>query len=159
MKKSYTSINDPAAPVHEPAIAYAVSPGQAGIKSGYDQLLAILETPVYQGKLLRLVLEVTGLPLVYLAEVVFEMTPKTLNTYIKDVKKSLPARYTEHAYRLLELYYYGAEVLGDLDTMRRWMSRQAYGMHRRVPMTYLNTLTGIEFIRAELVRIEFGATA
>ena len=150
---------DPVVLVQEPAAAYSVGFGQDELKDRNDQLLTILETPAYQGKLLRYVLEVTGLPLTYLAEVVFEMTPKTLNTYIKDVHKALPVRYTEHAHRLLELYDYGAEVLGDLDTMRRWMSREAYGLNRRIPMTYLNTLTGIEFIRAELVRIEFGATA
>lgn len=148
----------------EPELAYTYSRPNypdliGGEKYSYGPLLAVLGHPSYQGRFLLKLQEVSGLTLVYLAEEVFGMTAKTMNTYIKDVHKPLPARFTEHAHRLYELYNFGAEVLGDLDTMRRWMSRPAYGLHQRVPLSLINTLTGIEYIRDELVRIEFGATA
>ena len=103
-------------------------------------------------------LSLTGLPGKFIAEEVFEISPKTLTSYKKS-KKELPVRINEHILKIKELYKKGVELFEDIERFNNWLKNESYGLGNIKPNTLLNSITGIDLIYEELVRIEFGATA
>jgi uncharacterized protein (DUF2384 family) len=102
--------------------------------------------------------EITGLNLNFLAEQVFEITPKTLGTY-REKGKYLPRRSFENSIKLKELYHKGHELFGSTDAFNKWLNTKSYGLNNIVPISLIGYSTGIDVIYEELARIEFGATA
>lgn len=109
-------------------------------------------------KLFTDLFEKTGLSLNFLAEKVFEMTPKTIRKY-KTEKIKLQARVIEHIVQLMGLYTLGKEIFGSVNEFNEWMSDESVGLGYNVPNQLLNTSTGLSLVYEELKRIEFGATA
>jgi hypothetical protein len=99
----------------------------------------------------------TGLSIKFLAEYVFEITPKTYTSYTKDRK--LPNHIVEKTIKLGELYIKGEELFGTVEKFNEWLKKESYGLNNQIPTNLLNTIIGIEFIMDELYKIEFGATA
>ncbi len=93
-----------------------------------------------------------------LAEVVFGISLKTMLRYKQDKKKLTP-RSSETALKLFALYKQGIAVFGSTEAFNRWLSKPAFGLGNQIPMNLLNTATGIDLIREELTRIEFGNLA
>ena len=83
---------------------------------------------------------------------------KTFNNY-RDKKIALDAVTSEKLLKLFALYSKGAEVFGSLDAFTDWLSKPAYGIGNQVPEDIIDTVTGIDLINEELVRIEFGDLA
>jgi uncharacterized protein (DUF2384 family) len=100
----------------------------------------------------------TRLPVKTLAEQVFEVTPKTLNTY-RITGKNIPMHVRELSIKLSGLYAKGNRVFGSTDNFNDWLKKKSYGLGGMKPIELLNTVTGIEMISDELVSIEFGTTA
>jgi len=102
--------------------------------------------------------EITGLNLGFLAQQVFEITPKTLSSY-REKGKYLPKRSVENSIKLKELYHKGQELFGSTDAFNKWLNTKSYGLDYMVPISLIGYSTGIDIIYEELSRIEFGATA
>jgi Protein of unknown function (DUF2384). len=100
----------------------------------------------------------THLPIKTLAEQVFELTPKTLNSY-RASGRNIPMHVRELSIKLNELYAKGNRVFGSIDSFNDWLKKKSYGLGGLIPIELLNTVTGIEMISDELVSIEFGTTA
>ncbi len=83
---------------------------------------------------------------------------KTFQNY-RHKKTALDTTTSEKLLKLFALYSKGAAVFGSVDVFSQWLSRPAYGLGSQVPQSLLDTMTGIELINDELVRIEFGDTA
>jgi hypothetical protein len=108
--------------------------------------------------LFRNLLNLTKLHSKTLAEIVFEITPKTFTSYLEEGKK-LPRYMIEKVIKLEDLYLKGIELFGSVTEFNLWMKKESYGLGLRVPLEFIGTITGIEMIYDELIRIEFGATA
>lgn len=108
--------------------------------------------------LITSLLNFTGLPLVFLAESVFEVTPKTLSKYRNDDVK-LPAAIIELSFKLRDLYNLGLEIFGSKETFNKWLNAKNYGLDNKAPTSLLKTATGIDLVSEELIRIAYGATA
>jgi uncharacterized protein (DUF2384 family) len=93
-----------------------------------------------------------------LAETVFEITPKTFTSYMEEGKK-IPRYMLEKGIKLEELYIKGIELFGSVAKFNDWMRKESYGLGLRVPLEFIGTVTGIDMIYDELIKIEFGATA
>jgi uncharacterized protein (DUF2384 family) len=100
----------------------------------------------------------THLPVKTLAEQVFELTPKTLNSY-RASGRNIPMHVRELSIKLNYLYAKGNRVFGSIDNFNDWLKKKSYGLGGLIPIELLNTVTGIEMISDELVSIEFGTTA
>lgn len=100
----------------------------------------------------------TKLPLKFLAENVFEVTPKTFAKY-RDEKIIMPSRISELAFKLKQLYQAGIEIFGSPQGFNSWLHEESYGLGNHKPDELLNTSIGIDLVFEELKRIEFGATA
>ena len=108
-------------------------------------------------KVLGSLIKETELPAITLAEL-FEMTPKTFAKY-KTEKLKLPARHYELSLKLIELYKLGKEIFVSAKNFNEWLIKQSYGLGYRIPVKMLNTVTGIELVNEELLRIATGSLA
>jgi putative toxin-antitoxin system antitoxin component (TIGR02293 family) len=102
--------------------------------------------------------EFSSIPNKFLAEKVLEISPKTLYSY-RHSNKILPIRINEQILKLEDLYKKGIELFENSDRFNQWMKSEAYGLGNVKPIEMINSITGIDLIYEELIRIEFGATA
>lgn len=87
-----------------------------------------------------------------------DLSYKSIQRYKKEGKK-LNAQNSEQLLKMIALYQKAEEVFGDLESFNRWLRKPAAGLGNRVPMQFLQTSGGIDLIREELLRIEYGALA
>jgi uncharacterized protein (DUF2384 family) len=71
----------------------------------------------------------------------------------------MPIRFNEQILKLEELYKKGIELFEDSEGFNKWLKSESYGLGNVKPIDLINSITGIDLIYEELVRIEFGATA
>jgi putative toxin-antitoxin system antitoxin component (TIGR02293 family) len=83
---------------------------------------------------------------------------KTFQNY-RDKKAALDVITSEKLLKLFALYSKGAAVFGSIDAFTDWLSKPAYGIGNQVPQDLIDTMTGIDLIKDELIRIEFGDLA
>ncbi len=102
--------------------------------------------------------DITGLSLRQLAKNVYEMTPKTLSSY-KNNSKHLSTRSMEISIKLKMLYEKASTLFKEIKHFNEWMQKECPGLGGRIPITLLNTSSGVDVIYEELTRIEFGANA
>jgi putative toxin-antitoxin system antitoxin component (TIGR02293 family) len=128
--------------------------------AGYLSLGEVYEKlPKYSdsSKVMSSLIRETELPSILLAEL-FEMTPKTFAKY-KNQRSKLPERYSELALRLQDLYKLGIELFGSAKGFNDWLKKESYGLAFKIPIKMMKTVTGIELVYEELMRIAYGATA
>ena len=109
-------------------------------------------------KIFSELVEISGISKRFLAEEVFDISLKTMMRYQKDNKKLNP-RNSEIALKLMNLFRKGIEIFGTMISFMSWLNKEAYGLGDKLPITLMNTITGIDLIEEELIRIEFGALA
>ncbi len=63
---------------------------------------------------------------------------------------------SEKILSLADLYSYGYDVFEDKDSFNRWMGKTSVALGDKRPLDYMDTLYGIEEIRREIGRIEWG---
>ncbi|MGD1892953.1 MAG: antitoxin Xre/MbcA/ParS toxin-binding domain-containing protein [Cyclobacteriaceae bacterium] len=80
---------------------------------------------------------------------------RTISNY-KSQNKNFTRTDAEHLLKLKELFEKGIEVFGTSEEFARWLSKPAYGLEGRVPEKLLHYISGIELVRRELIRIEYG---
>ncbi|WP_188765218.1 type II RES/Xre toxin-antitoxin system antitoxin [Emticicia aquatilis] len=89
---------------------------------------------------------------------ILHISPKTLDRYIKEDKKFNPTE-SEKMLKLEQVYEWGKEVFGDVDTFNRWIIKPAYGLGDRIPKILMQTHGGLTLVEDELIRIAYGALA
>lgn len=95
----------------------------------------------------------------FLAEKVFDMTQNTFRLYRNDNTKELSPRLKEIGFSILEIYQRGIELFGTKEAFENWLNKEHMAFGYVAPVNYISTMTGIQLINEELIRIEFGATA
>jgi len=98
----------------------------------------------------------TGLSAKILAENIFEISLKTLYNYRRS-EKPLPVRLNEQSIKIRELFIKGKEIFGSFGNFETWLNTESYGLNKKVPLYLLNSVTGIDLVYEELLRMEFGA--
>lgn len=89
---------------------------------------------------------------------ILHISPKTIDRYIKEDKKFNPSE-SEKMLKLEQVYEWGKEVFGDIDTFNEWIEVPAYGLADRIPKTLMQTHGGLALVEEELIRIAYGALA
>ena len=89
---------------------------------------------------------------------ILDLSFKTIQRYHKEEKK-LNAMNSEQLLKLIDLYQKAEEVFGDIEPFNRWLRKPAAGLGNEHPFTFLQTSGGIDLVRDELLRIEYGALA
>ena len=88
----------------------------------------------------------------------FKTTVKTIQNHVTR-ELTLDAALSEKLLKSFALFDKGAEIFGSANDFHRWLSKPAYGLGNQVPFTLMDTITGIQLIEEELIRIEFGDLA
>jgi len=102
--------------------------------------------------------DISGINRNLLAEEIFDVSVKTMLRYKKE-KKKLSPRNSEIALKILNIFKRGIEIFGSLESFNSWLNKPAYGLGEKNPISLMNTITGIDLIEEELIRIEYGALA
>lgn len=94
-------------------------------------------------------------------QMVEQLLKKTLKTFTsyKQQNTALDAVVSEKLLKLFALYEKGISTFGSIVEFNKWLSEPAFGLGKQVPNSLLETITGIELVREELTRIEFGDLA
>lgn len=88
----------------------------------------------------------------------FKTTVKTIQNHVnRDL--TLDAALSEKLLKSFALFDKGIEVFGSANDFHRWLNAPAYGLGNQLPFTLMDTITGIQLIEEELIRIEFGDLA
>jgi putative toxin-antitoxin system antitoxin component (TIGR02293 family) len=83
---------------------------------------------------------------------------KTFNSY-KVNNTVLDATTSEKLLKLFALYDKGQLIFGSAEELNKWLNEPVIGLGGGVPATLLDTITGIELVTQELIRIEYGDLA
>lgn len=88
----------------------------------------------------------------------FKTTVKTIQNYVVQGLK-LDAALSEKLLKSFSLYKKGIEVFGSAPAFHSWLNLPAYGLGNQRPFDLMDTITGINLIEEELVRIAYGDLA
>lgn len=88
----------------------------------------------------------------------FKTTVKTIQNHVTR-KLSLDSALSEKLLKSFALFDKGTEVFGSAEAFRQWIKTPAYGLGNQIPFDLMDTITGIQLIEEQLIRIEYGAFA
>lgn len=100
-------------------------------------------------------IEITGATQATVASIL-DLTEPTLRKHIKTGTE-LNTGLSEHILQLFQLFDKGMDTFGSLEEFKSWMSHESIGLTAR-PVDLLDTITGINMVMDELVRIDYGIT-
>lgn len=98
----------------------------------------------------------TGLSLSELADCM-HMTERTLRNYTPQTR--LGPEQSERAIEIANLYEKGTETFGSLQAFKKYMDSEVMALGGKKPKAFLDTSVGIEFLKDELGRIQYGVFA
>jgi putative toxin-antitoxin system antitoxin component (TIGR02293 family) len=100
-------------------------------------------------------IEITGATQSDVAQIL-DLTEPTLRKHIK-AGKELNTGLSEHILQLFQLFDKGMDTFGSLEEFKTWLGYESIALSAR-PMDVLDTITGINMVMDELVRIDYGIT-
>lgn len=118
MKASTANIAEPAA-VYSPSVKQNV-PYMHSFPMQKQEILKRVNSTSSSEDLAKKLLQVTGLPITYVADEGFEINPETFNRY-KNEPRKIPALIVEQAIKIIELYNLGTELFGSKQTFNLWL--------------------------------------
>jgi len=88
----------------------------------------------------------------------FKTTVKTIQNHVTR-ELTLDSALSEKLLKSFALFDKGAEIFGSAGGFHQWLNTPAYGLGNQLPFDLMDTITGIQLIEEELIRIEFGDLA
>jgi putative toxin-antitoxin system antitoxin component (TIGR02293 family) len=88
----------------------------------------------------------------------FKTTVKTIQNHVSR-QLTLDAALSEKLLKSFALFDKGTEIFGSATSFHQWLNTPAYGLGNQLPFNLMDTITGIQLIEEELIRIEFGDLA
>ncbi len=77
----------------------------------------------------------------------------------KEAHDKLPLKVAEHTLFIKKLYEFGIEIFGDVKRFNQWMQTPNPILGNVIPKSYLDTISGILFLRNKLNEIAHGFVA
>jgi putative toxin-antitoxin system antitoxin component (TIGR02293 family) len=138
----------------EPATKKAIKilkPYIASFKSPMAKLTAIKKG--LHAHAISDLIELTGATQTDLARIL-DLTEPTLRKHIK-VGKELNTGLSEHILQLFQLFDKGMDTFGSLEEFKAWLWHESIALSAP-PIEVLDTITGINMVMDELIRIDYG---
>ena len=88
----------------------------------------------------------------------FKTTVKTIQNHVTR-ELTLDSALSEKLLKSFALFDKGTTIFGTAANFHRWLNAPAYGLGNQLPFDLMDTITGINLIEEELIRIEFGDLA
>ena len=86
------------------------------------------------------------------------ISTKSIQRY-QQQENTLSAIQTEFVLKIEQLHRIGKEVFGTTENFKAWMQKPAYGLANKIPAKILNTISGINLVINQLMRIAHGILA
>ena len=86
------------------------------------------------------------------------ISTKSIQRY-QQQENTLSATQTEFVLKIEQLYTIGKEVFGSIDSFKQWMHKPAYGLGNKIPAKILTTISGINLVINQVMRIAHGVLA
>jgi putative toxin-antitoxin system antitoxin component (TIGR02293 family) len=140
----------------EPATRRAIEllkPYQASFKSPTAKLVAIKKG--LAANAIGDLLEISGATQMDLAQIL-ALTEPTLRKHSR-VGKELSTGLSEHILQLFQLFDKGMDTFGSLEEFKIWLRHESIALSAQ-PLEVLDTITGINIVMDELIRIDNGIT-
>ena len=83
---------------------------------------------------------------------------RTFRNY-KNPENKIRDQVKEQLLLLLSLFKYGREVFGTSKDFNHWLDAENFYFDGQKPVSFLNTVTGIKYIRERLTGLEYGDNA
>jgi putative toxin-antitoxin system antitoxin component (TIGR02293 family) len=128
-----------------------LKPYEASFKSPAAKLSAIKNG--LEAHAISDLIEITGVTQMDLAKIL-ALTEPTLRKHIK-VGKELNTGLSEHILQLFQLFDKGMDTFGSLEEFKSWLVHESIAFSTR-PIELLDTITGINMVMDELIRIDYG---
>lgn len=129
--------HDPAVPMTYQAHRQLIEAARAGVKrADFDLFLKRIKRS-----------------LVALAEIL----PASYSSLTK--RKVYDTKTSEHILELAELYRVGLDVFGDIQRFNAWLDLPAPSLEGKTPFSLLDTSFGMDLIKVELQKIDYGLPA
>lgn len=90
--------------------------------------------------------------------VFLNLSERTLQRY-KQEKKSFEPIHSEKIMQVVMLYKYGVEVFGSAEKLDLWLNAANLALDNKKPKEFLDNSFGINLVKDELTRIEYGVLA
>jgi uncharacterized protein (DUF2384 family) len=117
-------------------------------------VIGYLDDGAFDKQHIRALKEISGVNNIVLSEIL-GVTPKTFNTYSKDISK-IKIDTKEHILLLLSLMKKGSEVFAGQEEFNEWLQSPNVFFDNREPVEFLNTISGIKFVDSRLIAMEYG---
>ena len=88
----------------------------------------------------------------------FKTTVKTIQNHVTR-ELTLDSALSEKLLKSFALFDKGVNVFGSAKSFHQWLAMPAYGLGNQLPFDLMDTITGINLIEEELIRLEFGDLA
>ncbi|HEY8780186.1 MAG TPA: MbcA/ParS/Xre antitoxin family protein [Mucilaginibacter sp.] len=88
----------------------------------------------------------------------FKTTVKTIQNHVTR-ELTLDAALSEKLLKSFALFDKGVDIFGSAKSFHQWLSTSSYGLGNQLPFDLMDTITGIQLIEEELIRLEFGDLA
>ena len=92
-------------------------------------------------------------------EHILPVSRRTLQRYEQQDLKCLPKELSDHMLQVAKVYVRAVEVFEDEKRALEWLQAPIVALGRRIPMSLLDTSTGVDLVLTELGRIEYGVFA
>ncbi len=86
------------------------------------------------------------------------ISTKSIQRY-QQQENTLSAIHSEFVLKIEQLYALGEEVFGNLQSFKQWLQKPAYGIGNKIPSKILNTISGINIVINQVLRIAHGILA
>lgn len=86
------------------------------------------------------------------------ISTKSIQRY-QQQEHTLSATQTEFVLKIEQLYAIGQEVFGSVESFKHWMQKPAFGLGNKIPAKILTTISGINLVINQLMRIAHGVLA
>jgi len=117
-----------------------------------QEKIGIIRAGISKNQLVKLK-EQFGLDYVVLSQIL-SVAKTTLHNKKGTQKFDSPT--SEKILSLADLYSYGYDVFEEKESFNRWMNKPSMALGDKKPIDYVDTLYGIEEIKKEIGRIEWG---
>lgn len=92
-------------------------------------------------------------------EHILPVSRRTLQRYEQQDVKCLPKELSDHMLQVAKVYARAVDVFEDEERALAWLQAPIVALGGRIPISLLDTSTGVDLVLTELGRIEYGVFA
>jgi putative toxin-antitoxin system antitoxin component (TIGR02293 family) len=92
-------------------------------------------------------------------EHILPVSRRTLQRYEQQNVECLPKELSDHMLQVAKVYARAVEVFEDEERALEWLQAPIVALGGRIPISLLDTSTGVDLVLTELGRIEYGVFA